>query len=108
MNRLGLTIGTIPMAIVFCLASGLAISKDITNEQRNAYEAREAYNKRKSEHAALTKHVMQQEQRVAQEQARLDQLKADEAQAQTAVEKAKVNLDQSVKALNDVWEFRSQ
>lgn len=91
-----------------CLISPFATAKDITNEQRNAYDARKAYNKHKSAHENLLTRIADQEKRIADEQARLNQLKADEMTAKTKLDQSKTNLDEQVRILNDVWEQRDQ
>jgi septal ring factor EnvC (AmiA/AmiB activator) len=96
------------MALSLCLLSPYVVAKDISNEQRNAYEARKAYNKNKSAYENLIKRVSQQEKRVADEQARLNQLKADEVAAKAKLDQSKQDLDEKVRALNEVWELRDQ
>ena len=97
------------MAIIsLCLISPFAAAKDITTEQRNAYDARKAYNNNKSAHENLLTRIADQEKRVSDEQARLNQLKADEVAAKAKLDQSKNNLDEQVRILNDVWELRDQ
>ncbi len=88
--------------------SSIALARDISNEQRNAYEARQAYNKQKSAHEALNQRVAVQEKHVAQAQEKLNQLRQEAQQAKAAEEQAKVNLENSVNALNAVWDLRDK
>jgi len=94
--------------ISLCLISPFATAKDITHEQRNAYDARKLYNKNKSAHENLLKRIADQEKRLSDEQTRLNQLKADEAAAKAKLKQSKSNLDEQVRILNDVWELRGQ
>lgn len=107
MTKTTLTTGSFLTIVLFSLPI-IGLAQDISNEQRNAYEARQHFNKQQSNHQNLLKRVSLQEQRVAEENARLDQLKADELAAKSALDQAKVNLDSKVNALNNVWELRDK
>ncbi len=96
------------IALSLCLLSPYVVAKDISNEQRNAYEARKAYNKNKSAHENLITRITQQEKRVTDEQVRLNQLKADEVAAKAKLDQSKMDLDEKVRVLNEVWELRDQ
>ncbi len=102
----------IPKALLFtlslCLLPSYALAKDISNEQRNAYEARQEYTKNKSNHENLLTRISLQEERIAKEQERLNQLKTEETMAKTKLEQSKIDLDAKVRALNAVWDLRSQ
>ncbi|MFW5432616.1 MAG: hypothetical protein ACKE5M_05060 [Methylophilaceae bacterium] len=108
MTRLSPTIKTTLIAISFCLLPSQAMAKDISNEQRNAYEARQQYNKNESNHRDLLKKISRQEKRVADEQARLNELQGEEVSAANKVNQSKVNLDAKVQKLNEVWDLRNQ
>lgn len=88
--------------------STTSMSRDISSEQSQAYEARKLYNKNKSKHKDLLKAIELQEKRVADAQARLNDLKAQEAAANTEVNQSKMNLDAKVQQLNDVWDSRNR
>ena len=98
---------TLLVTLSLCLLAPFAIAKDITNEQRNAYDARTQYNEDKSHYENLLKRISQQETRIAEAQEKLNQLKAEEVEAKTALEKSKANLEIKTKALNDVWDSRN-
>ena len=57
------------------LASQPIMAKDVATEQYNVSAAREHYNEVRSEYEDLTQRVEAQAKRVAQEQARLDEMK---------------------------------
>ncbi len=99
---------TLLFSVFLCLTAITATAKDISNEQRNAYEARETFHKKKSAHDNLLKRIVQQEKRLEEEQARLNQLRTDEQSAKTELDQAKTNLDEKVDALNAVWGSRNQ
>jgi septal ring factor EnvC (AmiA/AmiB activator) len=98
---------TLLVTLSLCLLAPFAIAKDITNEQRNAYEARKLYNENKSDYENLLQRISQQETRIAEAQEKLNQLKAEEVEAKTALEKSKANLEIKTKVLNDVWDSRN-
>lgn len=86
----------------------LAMAKDITNEQRQAYQARERYQDNKSNHEKLLQRISRQESRITKEQEKLDQMKKDEVAAITELEQSKADLDAKTQTLNDVWDSRHQ
>lgn len=96
------------LSVVILCCSTVTLAKDISNEQNNAYQARKLYNKNKSSHQDLLTRIQQQEKRVAEEQARLNDLKAKEVNAQTAVDQSKIDLDAKTQKLNEVWELRNR
>jgi len=108
MFRTTFTTASLLCVALLCICSTVVSAKDISNEQRNAYEARETYNKKKSAHADLVKRISQQEKRLVEEQARLDKLKAEEQSAKAAVDQAKTDLENKVDALNAVWHLRNK
>lgn len=103
-----MTKATLLLAAFLTIISTPTVAQDISNEQRNAYEARQAYNKKMSAHKNLLTRVSQQEKRINDEQTRLDQLKADEQKAMSELGQAKTNLDSKVNALNAIWELRDK
>lgn len=108
MVKQSLTISALAFATSLCLIPSLAAAKDIQNEQRNAYEARVLYNKNQSSHEGLLTRISQQEQRVADAQARLDQLITEETTSKENLAQSKTDLDAKVRSLNDVWDLRNQ
>lgn len=101
-------IKTILIVVSFYMLPSLAMAKDISNEQRNAYEARQEFNKKQSRHQNLLTRILQQEKRLQEEEARLDKLKSEEQVAKTELDQATVNLESKVNALNNVWELRNR
>lgn len=85
-----------------------AFAQDISNEQRNAYEARKTFNKKASAHQNLSTKISQQEKRVEEEQARLNKLVSEEQAAKRELDQAKLDLENKVNKLNDVWDLRDQ
>lgn len=108
MVKLRFTSHTLFIVILLSAFSLTALARDISNEQRNAYEARKEFNKKKSNHQNLLSRVSQQEKKVAEEQERLQTLRAEEATAKQALDQAKTNLDDKVEALNAVWDQRDR
>lgn len=101
-------INALSLAALFSLSTCPVNAKDITNEQRNAYEARNLYNKNKSNHENLLTRISQQEKRIAEEQTKLNKLKAEEATAKTELDQSKADLEAKTKALDEVWDLRNQ
>lgn len=99
---------TISLILFTLLFSHMAFTQDISNEQRNAYEARQMFNKSKSAYESASNRLSNQEKRVAEEQSRLDQARQEEQAAKTALEQSKANLDNKVDALNQVWDLRDK
>ena len=83
-------------------------AKDITNQQRNAYEARQEYNQNKSDYESLLVQISEQERYLAKQQQKLDQLNADKVSAKEKLDQSKQRLDAEVKALNRAWDERDQ
>lgn len=94
------------IALAFCSTTTLA--QDISNEQRNAYEARQTLNEKKSAHESLVTRTAQQEKRVQIEQDRLAKLRTDQQAAKVELDQAEVDLDAKVNALNNVWDLRDK
>jgi peptidoglycan hydrolase CwlO-like protein len=94
------------LTLSLCLLATFAIAKDITNEQRNAYEARKLYNENKSDYESLINRISELQSDIADDQQKLDQLKADEIKAKMDLERSKTDLETKTKLLNDVWDSR--
>lgn len=90
------------------MAPAIAIAKDITNEQRQAYEARERFNDTKSKHEKLLRKISKQEERITKEQEKLSQMINEEAAAKIEVEQSRANLEAKTQQLNDVWDSRHE
>lgn len=88
------------------IAPAIAEAKDITNEQRQAYEARKRYIDNKSDYEKLLRNISKQEEHVAEEQEKLEQLKKDEVAAKAKLEQSKADLEVKNQQLNDVWDSR--
>lgn len=93
---------------LIAIFSSAAFAQDISNEQRNAYEARKTFNKKASAHQSLSTRIAQQEKRVEEEQARLNKLISEEQAAKRELDQAKLDLENKVNKLNDVWELRDR
>lgn len=96
------------IALSLSLFANAAAARDISNEQREAYEARQAYNKAKTNYADYAYQIEQQEKRVADAQTRLNNLQNEQANAQSDVDAKKADLDAKVQRLNDVWDERNK
>ena len=83
-------------------------TKDISDEQRNAYKARLEYNQNKSDYESLLSQISSQEKYLVEQQQKLDQLNAEKVKAKAKLEESKQQLDAKVKALNQVWELRDK
>lgn len=99
---------TISLVFFTLLFSHIAFAQDISNEQRNAYEARQIFNESKSAHESALNRLSNQEKRVAKEQSRLQQAIQEEQAAKSALAQSKANLDSKVDALNQVWDLRDK
>jgi peptidoglycan hydrolase CwlO-like protein len=109
MNELNLkTALTVFTLSIISVLSSPALARDINVEQHNASEARKEYNNAKDNYDSITKQISTIEQHIAEQQAKLDQLKNEQANAQTNVDNAKVNLDQKVEILERAWEERNK
>jgi peptidoglycan hydrolase CwlO-like protein len=109
MNELNLkTALTVFTLSIISVLSSPALARDINVEQHNASEARKEYNNAKDNYDSITKQISTIEQHIAEQQAKLDQLKNEQANAQTNVDNAKVNLHQKVEILERAWEERNK
>ncbi len=96
------------LIISACLLSQTAYARDISSEQNRAREARKTYQQKRSNYDNLSMQLKRQEQVVADEQTRLDSLKANHSTAKSELGNAKVDLDTKVQQLNDVWHERNR
>lgn len=92
-------------AILFLglLAAQPIMAKDVATEQYNVSAARGHYNEARSEYEDLTQRTEAQAMRVAQEQARLDEMSKDQKAAKARLDAAKSKLKQREQALNKAW-----
>ena len=88
--------------------SSTALARDIGLEQRAASAARDEYNQANSDAADNVQKISAQEKRVADEQARLNQLQDNQTAANARLEKAKADLEAKEKALEQVWGERNK
>lgn len=93
---------------VASVVPSIAVAKDITNEQRQAYQARERYNDNKSDYENLLRRIAKQEKHLIEEQEKLNQLKKDEVAAKLELEQSKADLDAKTQRLNEVWDSRRE
>jgi predicted nucleic acid-binding Zn-ribbon protein len=85
------------------LAVQAVMAKDAATEQYNVSVAREQYNDARSEYESVTDLAEAQAGRVAQEQARLDELRKRQKAARTSLDIAKGKLKQREQALDKAW-----
>jgi peptidoglycan hydrolase CwlO-like protein len=98
------------MSMKHCIAIMLGVivaqplmAKDVATEQYNVSAAREHYNEVRSEYEDLTQRAEAQAKRVAQEQARLDEMRKEQKEAKARLEAARNKLKQREQALNKAW-----
>ena len=80
------------------------MAKDVATEQYNVSVAREHYNEVRSEYESATEMADAQAKRVAQEQARLDELRKQQKTAKARLDLAKGKLKQRELALDKAWD----
>jgi len=85
------------------LAAQPIMAKDVATEQYNVSAAREHYNEVRSEYEDLIQRTEAQAKRVAQEQARLDEMSKEQKVAKARLDAAKSKLKQREQALNKAW-----
>jgi septal ring factor EnvC (AmiA/AmiB activator) len=85
------------------LAAQPVMAKDVATEQYNVSAAREHYNEVRSEYEDLTQRTEAQAKRVAQEQARLDEMRKEQKAVKARLDAAKNKLKQREQALNKAW-----
>lgn len=90
------------------VASTIVLARDISKEQRAASDARDVYNGAKSTDATLTQQIIEQEKRVASEQAHLKELQDKQMANKAALENAQIDLDAKVMTLEKVWNERNK
>lgn len=98
------------MSMKHCIALMLGVivapplmAKDVATEQYNVSVAREHYNDVRSEYESVTEMTEAQANRVAQEQARLDELRKQQKAAKARLDTAKGKLKQRELALDTAW-----
>lgn len=79
------------------------MAKDAATEQYNVSIAREQYNNARSEYESISEMAEAQARRVAQEQARLDELRKRQKVARTRLDIVKDKLKQREQALDKAW-----
>lgn len=80
-----------------------AWARDVATEQYNASVARKHFLETRSEYEAIVERAEQQAARVAQEQARLDELRKQQKAAKARMDEAKAKLKQRELALEKAW-----
>ena len=95
--------------VLLALGASFAVqARDISVEQKAASQAQDAYAKARADYDSVSKQVEAQEKFVAEQQARLETLKEQQATALATREKAKVNMEAKEKILNEVWDQRNK
>lgn len=90
-----------------CLLALPGWAKDVATEQYNATQARKHYLEIREEYAALVAQAEAQAQRVAQEQARLDQLRNAQQAAKVRMDEAQARMKERQVALDKAWNNRN-
>ena len=90
------------------LTHSIAFARDINVEQHNASEARDRYNKAQANYESLSKQISTLEQHIAEQQAKLNELKNKQSATQTEIDQAKIDLDNKIEILNRAWEERNK
>jgi peptidoglycan hydrolase CwlO-like protein len=96
---------------IFSLSSfthAIAFARDINVEQHNASEARDRYNKAQANYESVSKQISTLEQHIAEQQAKLNELKSKQSATQTEIDQAKMDLDNKIEILNKAWEDRNK
>jgi len=83
-----------------------ALAKDLATEQYNVTAAKKAYAEAKSDYDASTQLLKEQENRVAQEQARLKGQQKKQAAAKARLTKAKSHLDKQQQVIDNAWKTK--
>jgi len=91
-----------------CVLSVPALARDISGEQRAAYDARLQYEQASSDYTNYTRQLELQQKLVAQEQAKLKDLQEKQNASQLVLEKATADLEAKDKILNEVWDQRDK
>lgn len=98
------------MSMKHCLALMLGVltaeplmAKDAATEQYNVSIAREQYNNARSEYESISEMAEAQARRVAQEQARLDELRKRQKAARARLDIAKDKLKLREQELDKAW-----
>jgi chromosome segregation ATPase len=83
-----------------------AWAKDVATEQYNATQARQRYLDSRDQYETLTAKVEAQAQRVAQEQARLDEVRKGQQAAKVRMDEAQARMKERQEALQKAWNNR--
>ena len=94
------------IALMGCLFSVPAWAKDVVTEQYNATQARQRYLDSRDQYETLTAKVEAQAQRVAQEQARLDELRKGQQAAKVRKDESQARMKERQEALQKAWNNR--
>ncbi len=84
------------------------VARDISNEQRAASQARDRYNNAVANDKNLALQIAEQEKRVANEQARLNELRNKQTESKALLESTQLELDEKVKTLENAWGERNK
>ena len=83
-----------------------AWARDVATEQYNATQARKHYLDIRDEYETLTAKAEAQAQRVAQEQARLNELRKGQQAAKSRMDEAQARMKERQAALDKAWNNR--
>jgi TolA-binding protein len=96
------------LIVISSLYSATSQARDINVEQHNASEARDQYNKARVNYENTSKEITTLEQNIAEQQAKLNELKNKQLTQQTNVDNSKLDLDNKIEILNKAWEERNK
>jgi chromosome segregation ATPase len=94
------------IVLMGCLFAVPAWAKDVATEQYNATQARQRYLDSRDQYETLTAKVEAQAQRVAQEQARLDEVRKGQQAAKVRMDEAQARMKERQEALQKAWNNR--
>jgi hypothetical protein len=93
----------LPGLISVLIAAAPAQAKDIAIEQYKMTALQKEYGGAQSDYDTTTQLLKEQEKRVAQDQARLQDLRQKQAAAKAHLDKTKAELDREQKSLDQAW-----
>jgi biopolymer transport protein ExbB/TolQ len=96
------------LIIISSFYSSASQARDINVEQHNASEARDQYNKAKANYENTSKQITTLEQNIAEQQAKLNELKNKQLNEKTNLDESKLDLDNKTEILNKAWEERNR
>lgn len=98
------------LMLCVCMLGSVASvhARSIISEQTEAANARDTYRAARLKLEDLQSKIAAQEQRIKDEQARLQQLQKEEAATRDEMQRAEAVFEQKAKVLEKAWQERSQ